>query len=503
MAENSDNSKTSDSDEALDSTTEDSDSTKDNKGNQTGEHLEDLVSDFVMAMNADNITMKTLKTHFISGTGRIPKKIFGFSSAYKYSAAVFSDGNYVLGAPEMVLREQYEEYQEQIERLAMGGKRVLLFGKYEGELDGKQLTGEVMPLGLITLANPIRKNAKKTFEYFAQQGVQIKVISGDNPITVSQIAGEAGIAGAENYIDASTIKSNQQMAAALQKYSVFGRVTPKQKRSIVHILQKMGNTVAMTGDGVNDVLALKDADCSVAMASGSEAASQVAQVVLLDSDFSKMPSVVLEGRRVVNNIQRSAGLFFVKNIFSFLLSILSLAFMFSYPMEPSQISFISMFTIGIPGFFLALEPDESRIEGKFLPNVMKNAIPGGVADVLAVGALVFCGQAFHLESTGIATAATLLLAVVGFMVLYKISRPLNKLRAAVLIGNMVALIVCGLSLNRLFALKAMPLECVLLFVMFSFTAESFLRYLGKIMDWCYTLPSKLRQRKHYNKIRSK
>lgn len=503
MSENSDNAKTSDSDETLDSATEDSDSKKENKVNQTGEHLEDLVSDFVMAMNADNITMKTLKTHFISGTGRIPKKIFGFSSAYKYSAAVFSDGNYVLGAPEMVLREQYEEYQEQIESLAMGGKRVLLFGQYEGELDGKQLTGEVMPLGLITLANPIRKNAKKTFEYFAQQGVQIKVISGDNPITVSQIAGEAGIAGAENYIDASTIKSNQQMAAALQKYSVFGRVTPKQKRSIVHILQKMGNTVAMTGDGVNDVLALKDADCSVAMASGSEAASQVAQVVLLDSDFSKMPSVVLEGRRVVNNIQRSAGLFFVKNIFSILLSILSLVFMFSYPLEPSQISFISMFTIGIPGFFLALEPDESRIEGKFLPNVMKNAIPGGVADVLAVGALVFCGQAFHLESTGIATAATLLLAVVGFMVLYKISRPLNKLRATVLIGNMVALIVCGLSLNRLFALKAMPLECVLLFVMFSFTAESFLRYLGIIMDWCYTLPSKLRKRKHHNKMPSK
>ena len=467
------------------------------------ENLEDLVSDFVAAMDVDNITMQAMKAHFTTGTGRIAKNTFGFSSVHKYSAAVFSDANYVLGAPEMVLREQYEDYQEQIENLAMGGKRVLLFGRYEGELDGKQLTANVIPLGIITIANPIRKNAKKTFEYFAQQGVQIKVISGDNPITVSQIAGEAGIEGAENYIDASTIKNNQQMISALKQYSVFGRVTPKQKRSIVHILQKMGNTVAMTGDGVNDVLALKDADCSVAMASGSEAASQVAQVVLLDSDFSKMPSVVLEGRRVVNNIQRSAGLFFVKNIFSFLLSILSLVFMFSYPLEPSQISFISMFTIGIPGFFLALEPDESRIEGKFLPNVMKNAIPGGLADVLAVGALVFCGQAFHLESTDIATAATLLLAIVGFMVLYKISQPLNKLRAAVLVGNMIALIVCGIRLNRLFALEAMSLECILLFVMFSFTAESFLRYLGKITDWCYALPSKLLSKKHYNKISSK
>lgn len=263
---------------------------------------------------------------------------------------------------------------------------MLVFGEYKGELSGKELASEVIPMAFITLANPIRENAKQTFRYFAKQDVQIKVISGDNPLTVSQIAKDAGIEGSENYVDASTIKSNKQLIDALRKYTVFGRVTPEQKRQIVYYLQKLGNTVAMTGEGVNDVLALKDADCSVAMASGSEAATQVAQVVLLDNDFSKMPSVVLEGRRVVNNIQRLAGLFFVKNIFSFILSILSLIFKFSYPLEPSQVSFITMFTIGIPGFFLALEPDMARIEGRFLPNVMKKAIPGGN------GRCVCCGR---------------------------------------------------------------------------------------------------------------
>ena len=456
--------------------------------------LEELISDFVSVMDSDNITIQAMKEHFVTVTNRYCKCKYGFSSIYKYSAAEFSDGNYVLGAPEFVLREQYEEYQSQVEELSLCGKRVLVFGEYKGKLTGKNLISEVIPMAFITFANPIRENAKQTFKYFAEQEVCIKVISGDNPLTVSQIAKEAGIEGSENYVDATTIKSSKQLIDALKKYTVFGRVTPEQKRKIVHCLQKLGNTVAMTGDGVNDVLALKDADCSVAMASGSEAASQVAQVVLLDNDFSKMPSVVMEGRRVVNNIQRSAGLFFVKNIFSFILSILSLVFMFSYPLEPSQISFISMFTIGIPGFFLALEPDKSRIEGRFLPNVMKKAIPGGMADVFGVGALVFCGTAFHLNNADISTAATLLLSIIGFMVLFKVSRPMNTLRMVVLIGNMIALVLTGVFFNHLFALEAMSLECILLFIMFSFAAESFLRYLEKFVDWCYLVQNKKRRK---------
>lgn len=457
--------------------------------------LKELISDFVSVMESDNITMQAMKDYFVRTTNRHCRRKYGFSPTYKYSAVEFPEGNYVLGAPEFVLRSQYENYQNQVEELTLSGERVLVFGEYKGELSGKELVSEVIPMAFITLANPIRENAKQTFRYFAKQDVQIKVISGDNPLTVSKIAKEAGIEGSENYIDASTIKNNKQLIDALRKYTVWGRVTPEQKRQIVQCLQNLGNTVAMTGDGVNDVLALKDADCSVAMASGSEAASQVAQVVLLDNDFSKMPSVVLEGRRVVNNIQRSAGLFFVKNIFSFLLSILSLVFMFSYPLEPSQVSFITMFTIGIPGFFLALEPDKARIEGRFLPNVMKKAIPGGIADVFAVGTLVFFGKAFHLDNADISTAATLLLSIVGFMVLYKISQPMNTLRTIILIGNMIALVFTGIFLNHLFALEAMSLECILLLFMFSLAAESFLRYLGKFVDWCYLVQNKQRRKR--------
>ena len=454
----------------------------------SNEQLHRLLGDFVLALDADNITMKALKEYFDKNTGRVCKNKFGFSSTYKYSACEFEDANYILGAPEFVLRDDYENYREYVEKHSENGERVVVLAKYDGVLTGKALDSKANAIAFVTLTNLIRDNARQTFEYFRDEGVSIKVISGDNPITVSKIAMQAGIEGAKDFIDASKITEDSELIDALNKYTVFGRVTPEMKRRMVNLLKEMGNTVAMTGDGVNDVLALKDADCSVAMSSGSEAACQVSQVVLLDNDFSKMPKVVLEGRRVVNNIQRSAGLFFVKNIFSFLLSLLSLIFVFKYPLEPSQVSFITMFTIGIPGFFLALEPEKSRIEGKFLPNVLRKAIPGGVADVFAVGALVFCGNAFNLESSDISTAATLLLSMVGFMVLIKVCTPLNKLRTTIIAGNFVGLILAGIFLNRLFALEAMSTECILLFVMFSFAAESFLRLIGKVVERIFPLP---------------
>ena len=454
----------------------------------SNEELHGLLGDFVLALDADNITMKALKEYFDKNTGRVCKNKFGFSSTYKYSACEFEDANYILGAPEFVLRDDYENYREYVEKHSENGERVVVLAKYDGVLTGKALDSKANAIAFVTLTNLIRDNARQTFEYFRDEGVSIKVISGDNPITVSKIAMQAGIEGAKDFIDASKITEDSELIDALNKYTVFGRVTPEMKRRMVNLLKEMGNTVAMTGDGVNDVLALKDADCSVAMSSGSEAACQVSQVVLLDNDFSKMPKVVLEGRRVVNNIQRSAGLFFVKNIFSFLLSLLSLIFVLKYPLEPSQVSFITMFTIGIPGFFLALEPEKSRIEGKFLPNVLRKAIPGGVADVFAVGALVFCGNAFNLESSDISTAATLLLSMVGFMVLIKVCTPLNKLRTTIIAGNFVGLILAGIFLNRLFALEAMSIECILLFVMFSFAAESFLRLIGKVVERIFPLP---------------
>ena len=233
----------------------------------------------------------------------------------------------------------------------------------------------------------------------------------------------------------------------------------------------------MTGDGVNDVLALKDADCSIAMASGSDAAAQASQLVLLESDFSCMPQVVLEGRRVVNNIQRSATLFLVKNIFSFLLSLISVAFAFTYPLEPSQISLISMFTIGAPAFFLALEPNKNRIKGHFLTNVFLKALPAAITDALSVGALVIFGRTFHVNSTDISTAATMLLAIVGFMILYKISAPMNVLRTVILCGCIAGLLFCSIYLNDLFAITGMTMECIMLFVVFAIATEPVLRYL--------------------------
>lgn len=454
--------------------------------------LDKMIGDFAGAMTADNITMEALKAHFTENTGKKAVSMTSFSSAVKYSSVTFEDGAYVLGAPELVLREDYILYGAEIEQYAAKGYRVLVFGKYDGEIDGKKLTEKVTPLGYVTLANPIRDKAKETFQYFAEQDVQVKVISGDNPMTVSEVAAQAGIAGAENYVDAATLRTPEQVAAAMEKYTVFGRVTPNQKRQFVQALQEAGNTVAMTGDGVNDVLALKDADCSIAMASGSEAAAQAAQVVLLNSDFACMPSVVLEGRRVVNNIQRSASLFLVKNIFSFLLSIFSAVFMITYPLEPSQISLISMFTIGIPGFFLALEPNKTRIQGHFITNVLLKALPAGLTDVIAVGALVTCGQVFGLPGEDIATAATMLLAIVGFMILYKICQPMSRLRVWVFAGNLAGLVFCGVFLNKLFALEGMSTICVVLFVMFSFAAESFFRYLSMLVEYARKLIKRMR-----------
>lgn len=445
--------------------------------------LNRMIGDFVKGMDADNSTMHAMQEHFTEHSDKVPEKVIPFSSTVKYSGVIFKDQAYVLGAPEFVLREDYTKYQGRIEQYTSRGFRVLVFGSYDGEPDGKLLTGTVTPLGYVLLLNKVREEAPATFKYFADQGVAIKVISGDNPITVSETAKQAGIEGAENYVDAGTLKTEEDIALAVSKYTVFGRVIPEQKRQFVQALKKQGMTVAMTGDGVNDVLALKDADCSVAMASGSDAAVQASQVVLLESDFSRMPEVVLEGRRVVNNIQRSASLFLVKNIFSFLLAIFSAVFMITYPLEPSQVSLISMYTIGIPAFFLALQPNRDIIKGHFLTNVFLKALPAGLTDVFAVGALVVFGQTFGVASKDISTAATMLLAIVGFMILYRICQPMNALRMIVWIGCVIGLLGCSIFLPQLFAITGMSRKCIMLFVVFSIATEPVLRYLTKLIEW--------------------
>lgn len=447
-----------------------------------------VVGDFVASMSSDNSTMEAMKAYFTEKSGKPADTVFPFTSALKYSCAVFGEEIYVLGAPEVILREEYEKYEGEISKYAQKGYRVLVFGESEDRPEDGKLNGKVRPLAYILLTNPIRKKASETFSYFTEQGVEVKVISGDNPLTVSEIAKEAGIRNAELYVDAATLRTKEDIGWAVGKYTVFGRVTPAQKREFVHALKKQGRTVAMTGDGVNDILALKDADCSVAMASGSEAAVQASQVVLLESDFACMPSVVMEGRRVVNNIQRSASLFLVKNIFSFLLAILAVVFSFTYPLKPAQIALISMFTIGIPAFFLALQPNEERIQGHFISNVLIKALPGGLTDVFAVGAMVLFAHVFGVDPVDTSTAATMLLAIVGFMILYRICQPFNKVRVAVWIGCILGLLGCSIFFPELFAITGMSEKCAMLFVVFSIAIDSVFRFLTatvKLMrKWC-------------------
>lgn len=443
--------------------------------------LKELLGDFAHAMSKDNITMAAMQEYFTQGSGQVATSVTSFSSAFKYSSVTFHTTSYVLGAPEFVLRDDYEIYKETIESYGSEGYRVLVFGRYEGTPDGKTLTEAVVPYGLVLLANPIRKEAWETFQYFADQGVDIKVISGDNPVTVSKVASQAGIANADNYIDASQLKTPDDIKRAVLKYTVFGRVTPDQKRQFVRALKEAGKTVAMTGDGVNDVLALKDADCSIAMASGSDAAAQASQLVLLESNFSCMPSVVLEGRRVVNNIERSASLFLVKNIFSFLLSLFSMAFMITYPLEPSQISMVAMFTIGIPAFLLAMEPNKKMIEGHFLTNVLLKALPAGLTDVLIVGFLTVFGQTFEMSNEEISTAATLLLAIVGLMILFKISKPMNVFRWIVWSAMVAGLLFCVIFLKNLFGIGVMTRKCCMTLIVFAVATEPLLRYISQIV----------------------
>lgn len=449
------------------------------------DELKKLIVRYAYASKDNNATMLALKEYaegFVK-TGDSDLKIHNshnditgriidqqaFSSSRKYGSITFADGTYLLGAPEFILGDDFHIVENEIQSYTEKGDRVLLFAKRDSD--------KTIPLGFVALANPIRQNAVKTFEYFKKQKVAIKVISGDNPKTVSQIAIQAGIENADKYIDAASLDSREKIAKAVSQYTVFGRVTPKQKQQLVKALQQKGHTVAMTGDGVNDILAMKDADCSVAMASGSEAAAQAAQVVLLDSDFVHMPDVVYEGRRVVNNIERSASLFLVKNIFSLLLALFSVISMFTYPLEPSQISLISMFTIGLPGFLLAMEPNKERIKGHFLTNVMLKALPGGLTDVIAISALVVCGAVFSIPEESIGTIATMVLSVVGFMILFKISEPLNTMKYVVIGINVAGFVLCVYFLKDLFALTNLSSICILLMIVFGFAAESLFRNL--------------------------
>lgn len=351
-----------------------------------------------------------------------------FSPERKWCAAVFDRGVFLAGAPDVILGSRYAELQPQLEAPLQAGFRVLLLARYAGPPEDTLQPELVQPLALLPLCNRLRPGAKETFAYFAAQGVTVKVISGDHPLTASQAAIRAGIRDAHRFVDATTLDTPEKLSHAAISCTVFGRVTPEQKKQLVQALEEAGHTVAMTGDGVNDVLAMKQAACSVAIAGGAGAASQVARLVLLDGDFSVMPRIVDEGRRVINNIRRAASLFLVKNIFSMGLALLTLITGLRFPIESFHMSIVSCLTIGVPGFFLALEPNYARVRGRFLASAFRDALPGGLTGILAVLTAQYVMAALQLPETDIQSITTAILLWVGLLVLLRVCHPFTRLR---------------------------------------------------------------------------
>lgn len=447
------------------------------------EELNVVLSDITNNLGKDNNTMIALKSHFSINDYRQAQHIIPFSSLYKYSAVSFGhDENYVIGAPEFVLRSQYRQYKEKTEEMAAQGNRVLLLASIAEMPEGGELYGAVIPLAFVLLNNQIRPEAKETFAFFAHQGVDIKVISGDNPITVSNAAARAGIPNSDSYIDASTFDTKEKIQSAALKYTVFGRVTPEQKRQLIRAIKNAGHTVAMTGDGVNDVLALKEADCSIAMASGSDAASQVSQLVLLDSNFASMPFVVAEGRRVINNIERTAALFLVKNIFSFILALTAIIAVFEYPIEPSQLSLINAVTIGIPSFFLALEPNTNIVKGKFLRNVLFRALPAALTNLFLTLGVILFSFAFDIKSAQVSVVTAILIGIVGLIMLCKVCSPFNQGRI-ILCASMCAGLLFGfIFFGKLFSMVMPEFSSLLILAVFALLAYPAMNFISMMLN---------------------
>ena len=422
------------------------------------EELEDLLTAMYGATEPDNATAKAMKELFSGKSSLVCSKRIPFSPETKWYGCEFEDqGSFVVGAPEFLLQDREDTYS--IAGWAAQGYRVLLLAGYGAPLEAGKLNASLItPLALVLLTGKLRPKAKETFAYFAQQGVTVKVISGDNPATVSQIAQQAGIPGSECYIDAATLDTPEKLRDAADQYTVFGRVTPQQKKDLVAALQKKKHTVAMTGDGVNDLLAMKQANCSIAMASGAEAASSLSSLVLLDSDFAAMPGVVAEGRRVINNIQRAASLFLVKNIFSLFLSIITFFTAWPYPLEPIHLTVISSMTIGIPSFVLTFEPKYDRVKGKFLPSVLRRAFPGGLCNVFVVLICQAFMAVFGLPKEEVSTICAAILSFVGLLVLFQICKPFNLFRKALWCAMAAGIVVCFTLLGDILDLRTWSAE---------------------------------------------
>ena len=429
----------------------------------TREETEAALSRYLGVFDENSSTLNALKAKIRPGNEK-PRAILPFSSQRKKSAVTFYDGTtLILGAPDFVLADKYpDELKERVNQYAADGKRVLVLAEAQGLVTADAAPPVSKICGLCILTDQLRPNVDETLAYFRDQDVDIRIISGDNPLTVSRIARRAGLSGWDRYVDASLLTTEEALEAACDMYTVFGRVTPDQKKSLVLALQKKGHNVAMTGDGVNDIPALKAADCSIAMASGADAAKNAAQLTLLTSDFSAMPEIVLEGRRVINNITRSASLFLTKTIFSFLLSILMLVLTDAYPFQPIHLTLISSLMIGLPGFVLALEPSSERIQGSFLRTVLFRALPGGIS------AAICASVAMYMSRTGwpidmYSTLSVLSVGTVCWFVLLRPCLPFNRIRLALLVTVAAVYGLSFLLLDRIFFLSTLTVPALTLY----------------------------------------
>ena len=424
---------------------------------------EEALKAFCADIDDENATIGAIREFYDIKAAAGNARTIPFSSDKKWSL-VYKEGlgTLVLGAPEFLCPGKIKDRAALIEEKELGAKRVLLLAKSEKMPEGKTLPDDITPKSLIIIGDKVRENAKETLGYFKEQGVELKVVSGDNPKTVSVIAAEAGLEGADKYIDASSLHSYEEIEAVIDEYTIFGRVSPDQKLDIVKALKAKGHTVAMTGDGVNDVLALKESDCSIAMNSGADAAKNVSDLVLLDSDFSSLPLVVWEGRRCINNLQRSAALFLTKTTYSFLITIIFLFLPFAYPFEGIQITVAGFFTEGIPSFFLALEPNKERIKDHFLRNVLRIAVPSGVITCSAIMTTVLISKYILGASSGqISTIAAYTLYSIAMVVLFDICGRLNKWKWFVFALSSVCLVLSVVLFQNLLSFVALTAQMYL------------------------------------------
>ena len=418
------------------------------------------LANYVNSINDNNATINALREYLknISKQKLNMLKYENFNSKNKYSYIKTSENvTYKLGAPDVLLNKDYNHL---ISKRTINGERIIVFVKEENN--------ECVPILFISLKNEIRKNAGEIIKFFNDREVEIRVISGDNPVTVSSIAKEVGIKNYDLFVDCSLLKTRDELKNAVDKYKIFGRVSPEQKREIIKLIKENGLKVAMTGDGVNDILAMKEADCSIAMGNGSDAAREAAQVVLLDSDFGNMRNIVYEGRKNINNITRSASLFTYKNIFSLLLSIYAIIFTIAYPLEPNQVSLGSAFTIGIPAFFLTFEENQKKQQNdEFWKNIFLKSLPSAIISFLAIVCMVKCSVIFDINSNDLTTACSYLFFTGGFIILYKCAKPLNKYRTIVFIGCILGMIITINMIPEFFSIRSISLKAAILVIVFA------------------------------------